>query len=246
MGNEGNRESGSRPRAYLAVSFDGVQQTRGADQRLGHTHAIDAPTQDWIDHDKPATPFARFSVERKEWMSSSGQLSSLLRAKTGCPCETLRSATPQERSRPPGPYAPLPDSSLVRISSLSKRPRRAASSSNTCASQRSRCRSFRRIDGVPGTTWLGSSLTCSLGAAGMRFGGALGTVHRGRERPSQDQHRVTEAVEPVLSINGLGIRTLDQGLAGEGRHEHQEGRARQVKVGHQGLNSTEVVSRVDE
>ena len=62
----------------------------------------------------------------------------------------------------------------------------------------------------------------------------------------ENQHRVPEAEEAVPLADGALVRPPDQLAAGEGAHQHQQGRTRQVEVGDQRIHGLEPVARVDE
>src|SRR5438046_5159367 len=64
--------------------------------------------------------------------------------------------------------------------------------------------------------------------------------------PSKDEHGVAEGVEAVPLFDGEPVepaRLLD---AGEGHHERQQGRAREVEVREEGVDAAELEARRDE
>ena len=62
----------------------------------------------------------------------------------------------------------------------------------------------------------------------------------------EDQHRITVTVKPVPPCDGLGVGRLGQLDAADRTHQHEECRAREVKVGQQCVERAEGVSGPDE
>src|SRR5207249_156468 len=81
---------------------------------------------------------------------------------------------------------------------------------------------------------------------------AWSSVLAGRRRPwpapgtptaSYDQAGIAVGVEAVARIDGVPVGLRDQRAPGEGRDEHEERRAREVKVRHEGVDDLEGVAR---
>ncbi len=73
-----------------------------------------------------------------------------------------------------------------------------------------------------------------------------------KTRKSQNEHRIAVAEEAVALANRLGIRRQNQFASArliggsEGADEHQQGRAREMKICEERVHDFEVVRRIDE
>src|SRR5690606_30007589 len=60
------------------------------------------------------------------------------------------------------------------------------------------------------------------------------------------KHGIAIAKKAVLLTHGFGIRRQHPITSSKCRHEHQQGRARQMKVGDQGIDAAELIARINE
>lgn len=65
-------------------------------------------------------------------------------------------------------------------------------------------------------------------------------------RPSQNQHGVSITIESILGLDRLPIDGTQSIQPGEGRHQHEQGRAGKMEIGQQGIDDAEPVTREDE
>ena len=77
----------------------------------------------------------------------------------------------------------------------------------------------------------------------MLFRSILGSARGG---VSRDKHGITVAEEAVTLLNGCRISGHGFGIAGECRHQHQQGRLGQVEIGNQRVHHVEGLAWVDE
>src|ERR1700694_4497270 len=67
-----------------------------------------------------------------------------------------------------------------------------------------------------------------------------------KSRATEQQAGIAVGIEPVAGIDRMRVGALHDLEAGEGRDQHEQGRARQVEIRHQRLDGAELVSRGDE
>jgi hypothetical protein len=60
-----------------------------------------------------------------------------------------------------------------------------------------------------------------------------------------DKHAIAITEKPVTLRYRMGIRTQNVIGPRKGAYEHKQGRFRQVKIGHQGINNPEAIPGVD-
>jgi len=64
--------------------------------------------------------------------------------------------------------------------------------------------------------------------------------------PSQNQHRISITVKPVLFADRFIVSLFDQGIASEGSYQYQERGPRKMKIGQHRINGMKLVRRADE
>ena len=57
---------------------------------------------------------------------------------------------------------------------------------------------------------------------------------------------VPERIKPISGLNSAGIGRLHRLKTAEGRDKHEQGRSRQMKVGHERVNAAKLIARGDE
>src|ERR1700720_4661718 len=65
-------------------------------------------------------------------------------------------------------------------------------------------------------------------------------------RGPEQQTRITVGIEAIVRSDRVGVDALHGVEPGESCDQHEQGRARQVEVGHQDVDRTETVARHDE